>query len=125
MYKIKSMGVSRKDSLSNHISIATEYLRVLCCPLYYSLYIHIYIYIYMLFIRLHDLGSGCNIGPIFARSFGYSDNISLVSATLYPVDEILKICEMFPDKIGLLFHLLKSKLLCCNANNSHTACVTL
>ena len=62
------------------------------------------LYIDMLFIRLHDLDLGCHVGPIFAVSFGYADDVALVSPTLYAMDKMIEICEIFADKIGLLFN---------------------
>ena len=55
----------------------------------------------MLFIRLQDLGLGCYVGPIFAGSFGYADDVALVVPTLYAMDKMINICEIFADKIGL------------------------
>ena len=74
----------------------------------------------MLVIRLHDLGLGCHVGPIFAGSFEYIDDVALVSPTLYAMDKMIKVCELFADKIGLLFNTLKSKLLCYNMDNPDT-----
>ena len=79
----------------------------------------------MLFIRLQDLGLSCHVGPIFAGSLGYADDIALVAPTLYAMDKLIKVCEIFADKIGLLFNPLKSKLLCYNVDNPDTIYVTL
>ena len=79
----------------------------------------------MLFIRLQDLGLGCHVGSIFAGSFGYADDVALVEPTRYPMDKIIKVCEIFADKIGLSFNPLKSKLLCYNVDNPDTVYVTL
>ena len=38
---------------------------------------------------------------------------------------MIKVCEIFPDKIGLLFNPLKSKLLCYNVDNPGTVYVIL
>ena len=38
----------------------------------------------MLFIRLQDLGLGCHVGPIFAGSFGYADDVALVGLHYMP-----------------------------------------
>ena len=53
----------------------------------------------MLFIRLHDLGLGCHVGSIFAGSFGYVTDVTLVAPTLYAMDKMIKVCEIFSDKI--------------------------
>ena len=104
----------------------------------YNLYILIVVQIMMIqisppptlkcFLRawLHDhLGFDCHVGPIFAGSFGYADDVALVSPTLYSMDKMIKVCEIFADKIGLLFNPLKSKLLCYNVDNPDTVYVTL
>ena len=41
------------------------------------------------------------------------------------MDKMIKVYEIFDDKIGLLFNPLKSKLLCYNVDNSDTVYVTL
>ena len=57
--------------------------------------------------------------------FGYADDVVLVAPTLYAMDKIIKVCEIFTDIIGLLFNPLKSKLLCYNVDNPDTVYVTL
>ena len=61
---------------------------------------------------------------ICVGSFGYADDVALVAPTLYVIDKIIKVCEIFADKIGLLFNPLKSKL-CYNVDNPDTVYVTL
>ena len=118
MYTNQSMRVKWKDSSSDNFSIGNGVREgAVLSPLY--------IYIYMLFIRLQDLGLGCHVGPIFSGSFGYADDVALVSPTLYAMDKMIKVCEIFADKIGLLFNPLKSKLLCYNVDNSDTIYVTV
>ena len=105
MYTKQSMCVKWKDSLSDHFSIGNGVRQgAVLSPLLFTLYID------MLFIRLQDLDLGCHVGPIFAGSFGYADDVALVVPTLYVMDKMIKDCEIFADKIGLLFNPLKSKL---------------
>ena len=120
MYTNQSMRVKWKDSLSDHFSIGNGVRQgAVLSPSVFTLYID------MLFIRLQDLGLGCHVGPIFAGSFGYADDVALVAPTLYAMDKMIKVCEIFADKIGLLFNPLKSKLLCYNVDNPDTVYVTL
>ena len=70
MYTNQSMRVRWKGSLSDKFSIGHGVRQGAGCPLYYSLYI------YMLFIRLHDEGVGCHVGPIFAGSLAYADDVA-------------------------------------------------
>ena len=93
--------------------LATQYVRALCCPPGYSRFI-------MLFIRLHGLGLVCHVGPIFPGTIGYVVNVALVSPTLYAMDKMIKVCEIFANKIGLLFNLLKSTLLYYNIYDPNT-----
>ena len=79
----------------------------------------------MLFIRLQNLGLGCHVGPTFAGFFGYADDVALVAPTLYSIDKMIKVCEIFADKIGFLFNPLKSVLLCYNVDNPDTVYVAL
>ena len=46
--------------------------------------------------------------------------IVLVTPTLYAMYTIIKVSEIFADKIWLLFNSLKSKLLCYNVDNPDT-----
>ena len=109
-----------EDSLSDHCSIGNGVRQgAVLSPLLFTLYID------MLFIRLQDLCLGCHVGPIFAGSFGYADDVALVAPTLYAMDKMINVCEIFADKIGLLFNPLKSKLLCYNVDNPDTVYVTL
>ena len=66
-----------------------------------------------------------HVGPIFAGSFGYADDVALVAPTLYVMATMIKVCEIFADKIGLLFNPLNSNLLCDNVDNADTVCVKL
>ena len=42
-----------------------------------------------------------------AGSFGYAYYVALAMPTLYAMDKLIKVCEIFADKIGLLFNPLK------------------
>ena len=114
-----TMRVKWKYSLSNNFSIGNRVRQcAVLSPLLFTLYID------MLFIRLQDLVLGCHASPILAGSIGYADDVVLLSPTLYAMDKIIKVCEIFADK--LLFNPLKSsKLLCYNVDNPDITCVTL
>ena len=80
MYTNQSMRVKWKDSLSDHFSIGNGVRQgAVLSPLLFTL-----------FIRLQDLGLGCHVGPIFAGSFGYADDVALVAPTLYAMDKMIK-----------------------------------
>ena len=91
------MRVRWKGCLSNIFSIGNGVRQgVALPPLFFTLNIN------WLFTKLHDLGLGCHVGPIFAGSFGYADDVALVAPTLYAMDKMIKVCEIFADKIVLL-----------------------
>ena len=71
----------------------------------------------------NDLCLGCHVAPIFAGSFGYANDVALVTPTLYSMDKMIKVCEICVDKIGLLSNPLKSKLLCYNVDTPDTVYV--
>ena len=78
------MRVRWKDSLSDNFSIGNVVRQgAVLSPLLCTLYID------MLFIGLHDLGLGCHVDSIFAGSFGYADDVVLVTPTLYARDKII------------------------------------
>ena len=79
------MRVRWKDRLSNNFSNGVLQGAVFSPSLFT-------LYIYMLFIRLHDLGLGCHVGPIFAGSFGYGDEVALVASTLYAMVKMITVC---------------------------------
>ena len=49
------------------------------------------LYMDMLFIRLHDLSVECHVGPIFAGSFGYTDDALLVAPKIYAMYKMIKV----------------------------------
>ena len=80
------MRVKYKDSLSDKFSIGNGVRQgTVLSPLLLTLYID------MLFIRLHDLGLGCHVIPIFAESFGYAYDVTLVAPTLYAMDKMISL----------------------------------
>ena len=96
MYTNQYMCVKWKDSLSDNFSIGNGVRQgAVLSPLLFNLYIDI------LFRRLHDLGLGCHVVPIFAGSFGYTGDVVFVAPTVYAMDTMIKDSETFADKIGL------------------------
>ena len=86
--------VSWKYSLSNRFSIGIGVSQgAVLSPFFFTLYID------MLFIRLHDLGLGCHVGPICNGSLEYADDVVFVSPTVYAMDKMIKVCEIFAGKI--------------------------
>ena len=81
-------------------------------PLLFSIYID------NLFSKLKHLGSGCHVGLTYARDFGYADDISLVSPSIYCLKKMISICESYAQDYHITFNPAKSKLLCFNVSSS-------
>ena len=102
------MRVKWKDSLSDNFSIGNGVRQgAVLSPLVFTLYID------MLFIRSR-LRLPCRSNLCWI--LGYADDVTLVAPALYAMEKMNKVCEIFADKIGLLFNPLKSKLLCYNVH---------
>ena len=99
MYTNQPIRVQWKDCLSENFSIGNRVRQgAVLPPLLFTLYIDNF----MLLIRLQDLGLGCHVGPIFAGSSEYADDVALVAPTLYAMDKMIKVCEIFTDKIWII-----------------------
>ena len=69
------------------------------------------VYIDILFSELKNIGLGCHVGNISAGSFGYADDIILLSPTVYSLNIMYKLCKEFGEKYDIIFNPHKSKLL--------------
>lgn len=73
---------------------------------------------------LHNLstsGVGCYIGNTFCGSFGFADDIILLSPTLMSIKKMLCICETFANEYDVLFNSEKSKLLMYSSKSKRAA----
>ena len=75
-------------------------------PLLFSIYID------NLFSKLKQLGLGCHVGLTYAGAFGYADDISLVSPSIYGLKKMISICESYARDYHITFNPAKSKLIC-------------
>ncbi len=69
------------------------------------------IYIDELLLRLSYAKLGCHVGNIFCGAFGYADDVTLLTQTLFSLRRMLDICQVFADEYNVLFNSAKSKLL--------------
>ena len=66
------------------------------------------IYIDELFSKLEYLWLGCLVGLTYADAFGYADDITLISPTIYYLKNMLKVCETFAIDYHITFNPIKS-----------------
>ena len=70
---------------------------------------------------LSSSGVGCYIGNVFCGSFGYADDVILLSPTLMSMNKLLSICERFAVEYDVLFNSKKSKLIVYNTRRQGTS----
>ena len=76
MYTHQSISVKWNSVTSNDFNVGNGVRQgAIISPLLFSLYID------CLFDQLKSLGLGCHVGTLFAGSFGYADDVALVSPT--------------------------------------------
>ena len=71
-------------------------------------------YINGLLERLKSSGLGCHIGRMFAGAFGYADDITIATPSIYCMRQMILICEQYANEYEILFNPINSKLLCYN-----------
>ena len=59
-------------------------------------------------------GLGCHIGRMFAGAFGYVDDITIATPSIYCMRQMILICEQYAKEYKIMFNPIKSKLLCYN-----------
>ena len=69
-------------------------------------------YVNDLFKRLRKAGYGCNLFGVYAGAFGYADDLSLLSPSVYSMYRILNIYESYALEHRIKFNGKKSKLIC-------------
>ena len=74
-------------------------------PLLFSCYID------KLLSLLQNSGLGCHVGSSYAGSFGYADDIALLTPSM-PLKKMILICESYAKSHIITFGPNKSKLLC-------------
>ena len=70
------------------------------------------VYMVELLHYLSSSGVGCYI--VFCGSFGYADDVILLSPTLMSMNKLLNICERFAVEYDVLFNSKKNKLIVYN-----------
>ena len=72
-----------------------------------------------LFERLRASGIGCHVGKMYAGSFGYADDASMLAPSLDALREMVSICEAYVAEYQLLFNPSKSKLMYLNISHEY------
>ena len=68
---------------------------------------------------------GCHVGLVYAGAFGYADDVALIDPSLYSLRCMIDTCEEFTKEYQIDINLIKSKLICFNANIDHTPHIIL
>ena len=72
-------------------------------------------------MRLKSLGLGCHVGLTYAGAFGYADDIALVAPSIFSLEKMISICELYAKEFDITFNPSKSKIIIFNADSSFIA----
>ena len=90
-------------------------------PVLFTLYTDVLLH------RLEDSGFGCTVGQEYFGVLCYADDITLLSPTLYGLQNMLAICEQFGNEYNINYNPKKTVCLCFCGKQLHqdTNCATL
>jgi len=54
---------------------------------------------------------GCFVGSTYAGAFGYTDDISLISPSLYAMKKMISVCDSYASRYHITFNPVKSILM--------------
>ena len=74
------------------------------------------VFINGLLLELEKMGTGIRLGGHHFGSFAYADDITLVSATVPGIQQMIDICTQYADDWRMLFNPLKSKCMIMGRN---------
>ena len=66
--------------------------------------------------RLEGTGVGCHIGHMSYASFGYADDIILLSPSICGLEILVKTAETFANEFGVTFNAKKTECICFGGN---------
>ena len=69
------------------------------------------VYIDDLITHLKNSGYGIYVGQIFTGCALYADDIALLSASCYGLQNLVNICKLYGDALDVKFNSLKSQLI--------------
>ena len=83
------------------------------CPILFTMYFD------GLFYELKRVGVGCHTNGEYAGAFGYTDDIVLLSPSLYALKHSITLCDDYAKRFNILFNSIKSKLMCFNVKHKN------
>jgi len=83
------------------------------------------VYIDDVITHLKNSGYGIYVGQIFTGCALYADDIALLSASCYGLQNIVNICKLYGDALDVNFKSLKSQLIAFEGDNPNQCSVTL
>ena len=60
---------------------------------------------------LHKSGYGCSVGDVYVGCIAYADDILILTASLFSLNKIIKICEQYATNYHAKFNGKKSRLI--------------
>ena len=77
------------------------------------------VFIDVLLESLRNSGYGCKIGDQYVGCISYADDIIILTASLYSLNKMIKVCEKFASDFQVKFNGNKSKLIIFNRGNTN------
>ena len=113
MYVHQLVSVKWGNSLSSEFSISNGVKQGgVLSPVLFSIYID------NLFVQLKHSGLGCHLGSTFAGTFGYADDVILLTPTVYSLNHLYQQCNEHCNEYDIKLNPEKSKLIAYNSNIS-------
>ena len=69
------------------------------------------IYIDVLIQSLQKSGYGCRVGDMYVGCIAYADDILILTASMYSLNKMIKVCEQYAKEYHVKFNGSKSKLI--------------
>ncbi len=67
------------------------------------------VYVDCMLEQLKDSGYGCKVGIKYCGCVGFTDNLFVLIPTLFALNKIVDICEMYAGQFDITFNVHKSK----------------
>jgi len=83
------------------------------------------VYIDDLITHLKNCGYGIYVGQIFTGRALYANDIALLSASCYGLQNLVNICKLYGDALDIKFNSVKSQLITFGGENPNQCTVTL
>ena len=115
MYLSQNVRVRFNQSYSEFFQISNGVKQGgVLSPILFSIYIDILIEL------LHKSGYGCKVGDVYVGCIAYADDILILTASLYSLNQMIKICELYAEEFSVKFNGNKSQLIIFEKKKSNT-----